>query len=94
MKHTPGPWSLDISKSVFEKSYLNLPDSQQLVIDPNYFSEANANLIAAAPEMLEALEWIMPKIHQAHHDGEFEACHKSTCVEARKAIAKAKGESK
>jgi hypothetical protein len=33
-----------------------------------------------------ALKWIMPKVHQAHHEGEFDSCQKSTCVEYREAM--------
>lgn len=36
---------------------------------------------------VDALEWIMPKVHQGNHDGEFSECGKATCVEYRKALS-------
>ncbi len=46
-------------------------------------------LIQCIKEMRGALEWIMPKVHQGNHEGEFETCEKATCVEYRKAIQEA-----
>ncbi len=34
--------------------------------------------------LIEALEWIMPKVHQGNHEGEFEQCRKFTCSEYHK----------
>lgn len=63
-KHTPGPW-VATAVSEYEWSIHNAnghPAPHALVIAPNgdllrrMRSRANARLIAAAPEMLEALE--------------------------------------
>ena len=60
-KHTPGPWITD-GKAVFAKgaessvvcyAERNTPQSASIPFDA---AESNARLIAAAPEMLEALE--------------------------------------
>lgn len=37
--------------------------------------------------LTEALDWIMPKVHQGNHDGEFGECPKATCMEYRKAMS-------
>jgi len=59
--HTPGPWTLDPDNFVIAE----LDFGRQIIADPNCgirirdWSEehrANARLIAAAPELLEALE--------------------------------------
>lgn len=64
-KHTEGPWSLEITDdSIFVCPSVNDHDYVAL-IDKRWDTsvtgahEANARLIAAAPEMLEALEWIL-----------------------------------
>lgn len=53
---------------------------------------ANAQLIAAAPEMLDTLKWVAQTVHQAHHDGPLETCPKNTCSAAVATIAKAEGQ--
>ena len=55
-KHTPGPWKMcSMGDSVYiKKGKRQLPP---LSFDLSFFErEANARLIAAAPEMLEVLE--------------------------------------
>lgn len=41
--------------------------------------------------LIEALEWIMPRVHQASHEGELIECPKATCIEYRKALASYRG---
>lgn len=94
-KHTPGPWEVEIDGdlaisvqpiatvvSVYDGSETN--EKKQIDL-------ANASLIAAAPELLGAVDWIARTVHQAHHDGEIETCQKNTCCHARTVIAKAEG---
>ncbi len=77
VSHTPGPWKVG-----GKTGYLN-----QLAIEPSIGCvygageevQANARLIAVAPDLLEALEALL--------EGDFNAAEK-----ARAAIAKAKGE--
>lgn len=55
-------------------------------------SEANGNLIAAAPELLEALEGLLA-VAESHKEPLHHACLMCERIEAaRAAIAKAKGE--
>ena len=96
-KYTPGPWIVNPlhtrspygvctakSSADLAKVYVTDPDTRKRT--PEY--EGNLRLIAAAPELLEALERVVQitEIEDAHlaNFGEFEA--------ARAAIAKAKGE--
>lgn len=74
-KHTPGPWAVDAYRSearnncVYIKGPTGILVAQALhgpcALDPTLEQLADANLIAAAPELLEALEmaaqtWLMP----------------------------------
>lgn len=55
-KHTPAPWRHEPSIPQVEAFYPNGNRSLQVIIScQNDKYEANANLIAAAPELLEAL---------------------------------------
>ena len=92
-KHTPGPWEIE-EHYHFGYRWISWPQHSQLAQvvwcmeyeDRSPECEASAHLIAAAPEMLEALENLL-KVHEGeggtqHHAGDM----------ARVAIAKAKGE--
>ncbi len=64
-KYTPGPWIVVYRPTgagnsqwrVYDKDYNPITSSG---VGPHAFNEANARLIAAAPEMLAALEDITP----------------------------------
>ena len=97
-KHTPAPWTLEHGTTQLE----NIWDSQgqfkiaSFIYSANGYDEtanANARLIAAAPELLEALELLQMAIRS---EGLLNATKRfSLCVadaNARAAIAKAKGE--
>lgn len=70
LKHTPGPWRLD------PEEYAQLTDGSYRVIDtgrsyyPNgfriaeYLTDADARLIASAPDLLVALMTALPCLHQ------------------------------
>jgi len=92
-KHTPGPWEI---KRHFDSCYRYISAPEHIALaqvvwcveeeERSPVCEANAHLIAAAPELLEALENLL-KVHEGeggtqHHAGDM----------ARAAIAKAKGE--
>jgi len=92
-KHTPGPWEI---KRHFDPGYKFISAQKHTALaqvvwrmedeDRSPVCEANAHLIAAAPELLEALQNLL-KVHEGeggtqHHAGDM----------ARAAIAKAKGE--
>lgn len=89
-KHTPGPWMVE-GRTVYalnEDGYNRFSALVQDAHTPGDELEANAQLIAAAPELLEALEqfvaWVDAPCESAFSD--------SQLASARAAIAKATGE--
>ena len=90
MSHTPGPWKIE-GHEVFGA------EGQEfvLIFDPKTETgRSNARLIAAAPDLLEALEGLLPLCEslagQAHPKEQRDDCR---ACRARAAIAKARGES-
>ena len=93
--HTPGPW--EISK--YASSYDDIGDNYSVGYndtDGDYWDIAkleplranrlaDARLIAAAPDMLAALEWAVETADTEQYEADWYAA-------ARAAIAKAKGE--
>ena len=81
-KHTPGPW--EASHDIDANCVATITSGWVVVsigADPNKFdAKADAQLIAAAPEMLKALEYLLTRLD----DIEDERI-------AQEAIAKAKG---
>lgn len=75
-QHTPGRYRLHPNND--DGSYLNLS---------GFCSEADARLIAAAPDLLEALEDALE--YMTDHWDEYDDCGK--VAKARAAIAKARG---
>ena len=58
-KHTPGPWTIDglhISGNGYSIAHINSHRTTE--------GRANADLIAAAPELLEALENLLDAVRQ------------------------------
>lgn len=106
IKHTPGPWVVDIG------SYIGCTDEHYHSItagcgyhvgnqDDGFelsgcMSAANAHLIAAAPELLEALSDALIDFDNwaAHEDNHPHEHLVAWAEKARAAIAKAKGEEK
>ena len=85
-KHTPGPWSIEAVKD-----YMRPHDTGIDSEIPE--SIANAHLIAAAPEMLEALRAMVaraPFIDQSVTEDGLANC--DALVKARRAISHAEGE--
>lgn len=97
--HVPGPWMVDGIARVKGTSSLDYPitDQRGLCVAHVIFNEdggdnreechADANLIAAAPELLEALELILATTSR-------ELFEVDALQKAKAAIAKAKGETK
>lgn len=94
-KHTPGPWALRKEWSDSEAALEVWPSGEVckapykpsaicLVDECRDAAEANAQLIAAAPEMLAALKWAARFINTEAHDPQL-----METVDA--AIAKAEG---
>ena len=89
-RYTPGPWRLGRGhKTGTPRTVMPVLRRDSLIRSQNY--EANAHLIAAAPDLLEALEsiqaWVTDEGFEDTHEGVAEIC-----AQARAAIAKAHGE--
>ena len=94
-KHTPGPWRYYTESQpdgcpIVGSGGPMVAMLAHSVNHPDQSDEANANayLIAAAPELLEALECLLAAVEQ--HDTPLTDPER---IAARSAIAKAKGES-
>lgn len=87
MKHTPGPWHADESKSFYVFACGSLAEQANVKNGPfvaNASTAANARLIAAAPDMLEALRGFVEWAELMGTDD-----RNSRLVAARAAIARA-----
>ena len=102
-KHTPGPWKAFPDNGNLVRNVAGgggtvahvqgHPAKYQTVKDYHEIVEANARLIAAAPELLEALEELIDQC--IHAEGSMDYNYgKFELERAEKAIAKAKGETK
>jgi hypothetical protein len=103
-KHTPGPWQVDLENCHTGQVAVCHGDADTYyeVWTPNWAGgidqKANANLIAAAPEMLEMLEEVTHQLKGAIDYLEEELDTRDIMamdglvVKAKAAIAKAKGE--
>lgn len=100
-KHTPGPWHVGTQNDLLyvidrrPATSNDYPDHNADVaaIAKVYCgneSEANARLIATAPELLEALRGMMAAYEELHARYDLGECQAT--VDARAAIAKATGE--
>ncbi|MCK4624042.1 MAG: hypothetical protein KAV00_01940 [Phycisphaerae bacterium] len=87
MGHTPGPWAVIANAE--------LPSRMHIIhVAGGDEGEANAHLIAAAPDLLETLEWLLANdllgcTCDSYHLYCDTCCH---VCQARAAIAKAKGD--
>jgi len=67
-KFTPGPWNFKQYKKGCYGVGIPATDDQIALMDwhPEFDKEAHANaaLISAAPDLLEALEWLVSAIHE------------------------------
>jgi len=103
MSHTPGKWRttrLPIVPCIIDEDGRLIAEVKGQ--DNIHQDEANARLIAAAPDMLEVLEALNEKYEGDGGDRDYCVCtgqwlasanHDPRCDAARNAIAKAKGES-
>lgn len=112
-KHTPGPWIADVAlDQMFKESPgLEIFSATKTKIGDNQFianigalgqskeeKKANANLISAAPEMLEALELVVKRLTgdiqaDIKFDTPFDSMAFRDLIDSCKiAIAKARGE--
>jgi hypothetical protein len=95
-KHLPAPWFVSESRAGVLSGYVGITtnkhdDFAQVVVqmddddEPLPYGHANARLIAAAPELLEALQSLLDDVGRANS--------MLGAVKARAAISKATGES-
>lgn len=87
-QHTPGPWVVRNGNEIFcgrkRVCHVNAASKGALnMFDDRMVAEANARLIAASTDLLEALQELDAKPE-----------HTSSWLKARAAIAKATGETK
>ena len=100
---TPGPWSTERDRaksiSIYGGSTF-IGEVYNEVDEPSLEEQANTNLIAAAPEMYEALKALHSVLDQRMPDGrtlnqhlsrEVFECFYGPAIAARVAIAKAEG---
>lgn len=90
-KHTLGPWGADASDlrtaiNTKKKHIAMVNYYQPMITDEEH--KANANLIAAAPDLLEALKNLLLRVET---DADAKYWFIEEQQEARKAIVKAKG---
>lgn len=90
MSHTPGPWRVADRFNVWTSDSVGCEvarvEVESLDDDNLGQAEADARLIAAAPDLLAACEELLIYL------GDWDDPENETCVAARAAIAKAKGE--
>jgi hypothetical protein len=85
--HTPGPWRVD-AQYICRADGVAIADVWQSMEVSGEEAETNARLIAAAPDLLAALERIMSVARCPTMNERLSACWKI----AHDAIAKARGE--
>ena len=81
----PGPWHIDSS------GFLVTADGLLVQNAKGQYSKADANKMAAAPELVEALEAVKIPYGCWCYQGYFHP-HQPQCLKAQAAIAKAKGD--
>ena len=89
-EHTPGPWDHHVdnqSEYTHTITAVSRPATSPIIADvvKHPSSEANARLIAAAPDLLEQLEDLVEQVRDS-------GWHKSVFASATEAIANAKGD--
>jgi hypothetical protein len=60
-EHTPGPWTLDKAAG----GWLLLSNGSDVTTEPFDCADADARLIAAAPELLDALRYLLENAEAA-----------------------------
>lgn len=90
-KFTPGPWLFSSYKS--GNSVIVIDGKEFDVATVNYPNrDANAHLIAAAPELYEALEGLLADITEYQEINNLGGQNNHWQVKAKAALAKARGE--
>jgi hypothetical protein len=69
MSHTPAPWKIEDKFNLSNIGYRAILDSDGYTIcNPSPMGEANARLIAAAPDLLDALLTALPYVEDHADD--------------------------
>ena len=92
MEHTEGPWTLfwhGNETYPYPLSVHTADGAAWIARDGTVSSKASAQLIAAAPELLEALEETVPYLKT--HPSSLSEAHETMLSRVQAAIAKAKG---
>lgn len=89
-KHTPGPWGYEMDDYVTQVFVIDRDPGRLVIAEVNEQpeQEANARLMAAAPELLAALKRAEQAIHSEYCSTK---CH-AECVAVTDAIKKAEGQ--
>lgn len=92
-KHTPGPWSANPGSNSDSHYMVFKADGNFLTLDDEQH-EYNARLIAAAPELLEALKTMTDEYAASMRDAGVTHYPEALAIvrQARAVISKAKGE--
>lgn len=92
--HTPGPWKLEITDTGFRVIYSDSTLRSHIaalheaaLCEEHGDTFANARLIAAAPDLLDALDWALRQI-----EDDLDPDHQAAFDAARSTLRKAKGE--
>lgn len=75
-KHTPGPWTVsrETTRGQFvTETHIRGPHNAHVALVGPCEIDANARLIAAAPELLTALKMIMLEVAGCQRDAKYEA---------------------
>lgn len=93
-QHTPGPWVVREIEGAFHgtKAYaIDFNEDEEQVVDYVY-TEADAKLIASAPDLLDALETVVADMAPTYHDCIDDGIAECAWCIARKALVKARGD--
>ena len=90
-KHTPGPWGIKTTETGTKAVFSSSTGAwvAHTVRSLSSTQDANARLIAAAPDLLEALNRVLPQYEALLKDCGLRSL--GTADQARAAIAKAEG---
>lgn len=96
-KHTPGPWTVEAEHLGTNRDFVIEAPEFGIIADigggPEVNRRANANLIAAAPELLDACELMLAVYAPLFFPAEPKDAFSIAVLKARAAIAKAQGRS-
>lgn len=98
MKHTPGPWEYEHelqSDGKWEFEFHSVKTNKKRMLRMNHSNaEADAYLIAAAPEMYKTLNWLVHLCHDTGKKGGRPEPDKweEAIKQAEEALKKARGE--